>query len=61
MTLERKGANFSQFLVQLFSEMFGGRSMPIAWVKLAPQGSKTGHENLPETIFMAEVSHIVFK
>jgi hypothetical protein len=61
MTLQRKGANFSQFFVQLFSEMFRGRLMPMAWVKLAPQGSKTGHDNCPETIFAAEVSHITFK
>jgi hypothetical protein len=61
MTLERKGANFSKFFVQLFSEMSGGTSMPMAWVRLAPQGSKTGHENLPETVFTAEVSHIIFK
>ncbi len=61
MTLKRKGTNFTQFFVQLFGEMFTGRSMPMAWVKLATQGSNTGHENCPETIFAAEVSHIVFK
>jgi len=61
MTLQRKGANFSQFFVQLFSEMFRGRPIPMAWVKLAPHGSKTGHDNCPETIFAAEVSHITFK
>lgn len=61
MTLERRGANFSQFFFKLFSEMFGGKSMPMAWVKLAPQGGKTGHEDCPGTIFVAGISHIVFK
>jgi hypothetical protein len=61
MTLRRKGSNFPQFFAQLFSEMFGGKSMPMAGIKLAPQGPKTGHENCPETIFAAEVSHIIFK
>ena len=61
LTLERRGENFTQFFCQLFKEMFRGTSMPMAWVRLAPQGSKTGHENCPETIFAAEVSHIIFK
>lgn len=61
MTLQRKGANFAQFFFKLFSEMFGGRSMPMAWVKLAAQGGKAGHADCPETIFVAGISHIVFK
>jgi hypothetical protein len=61
MTLKRKGANFPRFFVQLFIEMFRGRSMPMAWVKLAPQGGKTGHEYCPEAIFVAEISHIILE
>jgi hypothetical protein len=61
MTLERKGANFPQFFFKLFSEMFSGRTMPMAWVKLAPQGGKAGHEDCPGTIFVAGISHIVFE
>ena len=61
MTIKRKRTSFTQFFVQLFGEMFRGRSMPMVWVKLAPQGSKAGNENCPETIFAAEVSHIAFK
>ena len=61
MTLERKGASFPRFFFRLFSELFSGTSMPMAWVKLAPQGGKAGHEDCPGTVFVAGISHIVFK
>jgi hypothetical protein len=41
--------------------MKAGVSMPMAWVKLAPQGAKLEHEDLPSTIFSAEISHIIFQ
>jgi hypothetical protein len=34
--------------------------MPVAWVQLAPQIPGTVHENVPDSIFAAEVSHICF-
>lgn len=61
MTLERKGATFAQFFYDLFSKMFAGTTMPMAWVQLAPQIPGANHENVPSTIFAAEVSHIVFR
>ncbi len=61
MTLKRKGNDFTTFFAQLFRKMFNGKSMPMAWVELAPQGSGATHTNCPETIFVAEVSHIIFK
>jgi hypothetical protein len=62
MTIDRKGAIFSRFCVSLLTKMFEGKSMLLAWVDLAPQAPEAkGHENCPDTIFAAEISHIVFK
>jgi len=61
MTLNRKGPAFTIFFTQLFSKMFHGESMPMAWVRLAPQIPSLEHENVPGSIFAAEVSHVVFK
>ena len=60
-TLKRKGAAFTQFFTELFSRMFKGKSMLLAWVELAPQTPGATHENCPESIFAAEISHIVFQ
>jgi len=61
MTLNRKGSAFTTFFAQLFDKMRNGTSMPLAWVQLAPQIPHSTHENCPESIFVAEISHIVFK
>jgi hypothetical protein len=61
MTLERKGAAFTKFFIALFTRMFRGKTMPLAWVELAPQNPRATHDDCPGTIFAAEVSHIVFK
>ncbi len=60
MTLDRRGDAFAQFFAKIFSRMLSGESMLSAWVELAPQHSGTKHDDCPETIFAAEVSHIVF-
>jgi hypothetical protein len=60
MTLSRKGAAFPSFFVHLFTEMKRGVSMPVAWVKLAPQGPVKEHDNLPSTIFACEAGQMVF-
>jgi hypothetical protein len=61
LTLKRNGPAFPTFFSALFSEMYRGVTMPNAWVKLAPQIPRAKHDNCPETIFSAEISHIVFK
>jgi hypothetical protein len=61
MTLKRRGPVFGKFLTDLFQKMLDGKSMPLAWVELAPQNPGAAQENRPEAIFSAEVSHIVFK
>jgi len=50
MTLNRKGPAFTAFFAGLFGKMFAGKSMPLAWVELAPQITGATHDNCPETI-----------
>ena len=60
MTLSRRGNAFPAFFARLFTDMKRGVSMPVAWVKLAPQGPVKEHENLPSTIFACEAGQMVF-
>ena len=60
MTLSRRGSVFPAFFARLFTDMKRGVSMPVAWVKLAPQGPVKEHENLPSTIFACEAGQMVF-
>ena len=60
MTLSRRGDAFPTFFVQLFTDMKRGVSMPVAWVKLSPQGPVKEHETLPSTIFACEAGQMVF-
>ncbi|MET0399290.1 MAG: hypothetical protein ABW277_21045 [Longimicrobiaceae bacterium] len=57
MTLDRKGGAFPGFFRRLFSAMFEGASMPVAWARLAPQHA---HAHAPETIFAAERGQVTF-
>lgn len=61
LTINRKGPAFARFFAELFRKMYRGTTMPVAWVELAPQNPRAQHGNCPETIFLAEVSHIVFQ
>jgi hypothetical protein len=61
MTLDRKGPCLARFLAELFQRMFAGKTMPLAWVELAPQARGAKHADCPETIFAAGISHIVFR
>jgi hypothetical protein len=60
LTINRKGAAFATFYSELFGRMYRGKTMPVAWVELAPQIPGAAHENCPDGIF-AEISHILFK
>lgn len=61
LTLDRRGAVFSGFFSRLFAQMMKGTSMPMAWVKLAPQIPGHDHADCPGTIFAAEAGQIAFK
>ncbi|MBM3802856.1 MAG: hypothetical protein FJW26_11180 [Acidimicrobiia bacterium] len=61
MTIDRKGEAFGQFFQKLFGEMKRGRSMPAAWVKLAPQGPHPAQAGVPDTVFFCELGPLVFR
>jgi len=61
LTIDRKGPAFTSFYTQLFRRMYQGKTMPVAWVELAPQIPGAAHENCPDGIFSAEISHILLK
>jgi len=60
LTLQRNGISFTSFFQRLFTEMRKGVSMPVAWVKLAPQVPGHEHSDCPSTIFACEAGQIVF-
>jgi hypothetical protein len=59
ITLNRNGEHFGRFFQQLFSQMRAGVGMPMAWVKLAPQGPSQP-KDIPGTIALMEAGHIAF-
>ena len=61
MTLKRNGQIFPSFFKELFGMMHHGVTMPMAWVKLAPQIPGRENDNVPGTICAMEVTHVVFK
>src|ERR1700736_933373 len=61
MTLKRNGHSFPNFFKKLFEMMHHGVTMPMAWVKLAPQTPGVEHNNVPGTICAMEVTHVLFK
>ena len=60
LTLQRNGTSFTSFFRRLFAEMTKGVSMPVAWVKLAPQVPEYEHPDCPATIFACEAGQITF-
>ena len=61
MVLDRRGDVFPRFFQRLFTEMKRGVSMPVAWVKLAPQIPGADHADCPDTIFSCEAGQLAFK
>jgi hypothetical protein len=61
MALDRRGDIFPKFFQRLFTEMKRGVSMPVAWVKFAPQGPRSEHAECPSTIFACEVGQLAFR
>jgi hypothetical protein len=60
MTVERNGSAFPAFFSRLFGAMKNGKTMPVAWVELAPQIPGRDHLDCPGTIFACEAGHIAF-
>lgn len=61
MTLDRKGDAFGRFFQKLVGEMKRGKSMPVVWVKLASQGSRLTHIDVPDTVFLCELRQLAFR
>lgn len=61
MTISRNGQSFQRFFRGLFERMFSGKTMPMAWVELAPQIPGQDHVDAPETIFACEAGHLLFQ
>jgi hypothetical protein len=61
MTLSRRGELFARFFARLFEDMKRGTPMPMAWVKLAPQGPVPEHSELPGTIFACMAGGVRFR
>jgi hypothetical protein len=61
MTLSRRGEAFPRFFVRLFEDMKRGTPMPMAWVKIAPQGPVPEHSELPSTIFACLAGGLRFR
>jgi len=59
ITNNRKGAAFGKFFRSLFQLMQEGAPMPMAWVKLAPQGPHQPPD-LPGTICLMEAGQVSF-
>jgi hypothetical protein len=60
LTMQRNGPAFVQFYQRLFEQMFGGATMPSAWIKLAPQVPGEDHPDCPAGIFLCERGPITF-
>lgn len=59
-TIDRK-EEFPSFFKQLFSLMASGKSMPMAWVAIAPQHPSAMRPGMPETIFVPEAGAVTFR
>jgi len=60
MTIDRRGNAFPSFYKRLFDYMSQGISMPVAWVKIAPQIPGMDHQDCPGGIFSCERGQVTF-
>jgi hypothetical protein len=60
LVIDRKAEKFAMFFRRLFEAMFNGRSMVMAWVKLAPQNPRRYDPDAPATIMVAQAGHVRF-
>ena len=60
MTMERKGNFFTSLLDGLLQRMSKGKTMPLAWVDMAPQSEGPHQEDKPGCIFAAGAGSEIF-
>jgi hypothetical protein len=56
----RNGEAFGRFFRSLFEAMWAGVSMPMAWVRISPQGP-IQRSDVPGAICALEAGHLVFE
>ncbi len=49
------------FFKELFTRMYSGQSMPMAWAAISPQHSGGMHDDLPQTICHIEAGQVKFR
>lgn len=60
MTLKRNDKSFADFFSQIFRQMHEEVPMPMAWVKLVPQGGRITYDNCPDAMLTCEIGQIIF-
>ena len=60
LTIDRKGDGFCRFFQKIFTLMKAGKTMPMAWAKVAPQHESVMPKYAPETVFLPEGKFVVF-
>jgi len=60
VVMDRKGPSFTRFFKSLFQDMWAGTPMPMAWVKLAPQGPHQAPD-LPATLCIMAAGQVTFR
>jgi len=60
-TIDRRGDGFGRFFKEIFTLMKAGKTMPMAWAKIAPQHESVMPKYAPVTIFLPEGKFVVFR
>jgi hypothetical protein len=60
-TIDRRGDGFGRFFKEIFTLMKAGKTMPMAWAKIAPQHESVMPQYAPATIFLPEGKFVVFR
>ena len=61
VTLDRRGSALATFLGELFTRMYAGETMPLAWVTLSPQiPGREEDPHAPSVVFLPEVGQLTF-
>lgn len=57
---QRRGSGYSRFLGDVFRELKGGKVLPQAWQKIAPQAENLQSDWLPECIFFPSATQRIY-
>jgi hypothetical protein len=60
-TIDRRGDGFGRFFKEIFTLMKAGKTMPMAWAKIAPQHESVMPKYAPVTILLPEGKFVVFR